>query len=152
MLPDHVRDCKPVGHDRRDNASMRKSAKRLVGAGVLAAAAYAVWRAFDARRTASNVTWEPQPFPYPPVPRATTADATSDAPSDATSDAGPEPAQAGWVAPVDGSCPATHPVKGKLASGIFHVPGGANYDRTRPDRCYADAGAAEADGLRASKA
>jgi hypothetical protein len=43
-------------------------------------------------------------------------------------------------------------VKGKLASGIFHVPGGANYDRTRPDRCYADAGAAEADGLRASKA
>ena len=45
----------------------------------------------------------------------------------------------------------THPVKAKLASGIYHVPGGGNYDRTKPDRCYVDADAAEADGLRAAK-
>jgi hypothetical protein len=56
-----------------------------------------------------------------------------------------------WVEPVDGTCPDTHPVKGKLASKIFHVPGGFNYPRTRPDRCYLDAAAAEADGLRLSK-
>jgi hypothetical protein len=42
-------------------------------------------------------------------------------------------------------------VKAKLASKIFHLPGMLNYDRTRPDRCYRDAGAAEADGLRPAK-
>jgi hypothetical protein len=57
-----------------------------------------------------------------------------------------------WVDPLeDGGCPETHLVKAKMASGIFHVPGGLNYPRTRPDRCYIDAAAAEADGLRQSK-
>jgi hypothetical protein len=42
-------------------------------------------------------------------------------------------------------------VKAKLASGIFHVPGGANYDRTNADRCYASPEAAESDGLRPAK-
>ncbi|MDP1807444.1 MAG: hypothetical protein Q8K72_19865, partial [Acidimicrobiales bacterium] len=56
-----------------------------------------------------------------------------------------------WVEPVDGACPTSHPVKGKLSSKIFHLPGMLNYDRTNPDRCYLDAGKAEADGLRAAK-
>lgn len=57
-----------------------------------------------------------------------------------------------WVEPLaDGGCPGTHPVKGKVASGIYHVPGGRSYGRTRPDRCYASAAAAEADGLRPAK-
>jgi hypothetical protein len=56
-----------------------------------------------------------------------------------------------WVEPIDGTCPSTHPVKAKLSSRIFHLPGGANYPRTRPDRCYLDAAAAEADGLRPAK-
>jgi hypothetical protein len=57
-----------------------------------------------------------------------------------------------WVQPEEGgTCPGTHPVKGKLTSKIFHVPGGFNYARTQPDRCYIDAAAAEADGLRQSK-
>ncbi|MEN3272956.1 MAG: hypothetical protein V7636_1717 [Actinomycetota bacterium] len=56
-----------------------------------------------------------------------------------------------WVDPVDADCPPTHPVKAKLSSGIFHVPGGAMYARTKPDRCYLDAAAAEADGLRPAK-
>jgi hypothetical protein len=60
---------------------------------------------------------------------------------------GVEPA----VDAVDGACPASHPVKGKLASGIYHVPGGANYERTNADRCFLDAAAAEAAGLRPSK-
>jgi hypothetical protein len=42
-------------------------------------------------------------------------------------------------------------VKAKLSSGIFHVPGGANYTRTQPDRCYRSPAAAEAEGLRQSK-
>lgn len=68
----------------------------------------------------------------------------------ATKKAAKAPA-APWVEPVDGECPGSHPVKGKLTSRIFHVPGGFNYPRTKPDRCYVDAAAAEADGLRLSK-
>jgi hypothetical protein len=72
---------------------------------------------------------------------------------------GPEPAKeparmetpAAWIEPVDGGCPTSHPVKGKLTSKIFHVPGGLNYPRTRADRCYLDPAAAEADGLRPAK-
>jgi hypothetical protein len=56
-----------------------------------------------------------------------------------------------WVEPMGAVCPTTHPVKGKLGSLIFHLPGGLNYERTRPDRCYLDAAAAEADGLRPAK-
>jgi hypothetical protein len=41
-------------------------------------------------------------------------------------------------------------VKAKMSSKIFHVAGGLNYERTRPDRCYRDPAAAEADGLRKS--
>lgn len=56
-----------------------------------------------------------------------------------------------WVVPVDGGCPDGYPIKAKLKSGIFHQPGGLAYDRTVPDRCYATAEDAEADGLRAAK-
>ena len=56
-----------------------------------------------------------------------------------------------WAEPIDGACPPGFPVKAKLTSGIFHVPGGLSYDRTKPDRCYPTAVAAEADGLRAAR-
>lgn len=56
-----------------------------------------------------------------------------------------------WVEPVEGLCPSTHPVKAKLGSGIYHAPGGLNYERTRPDRCYVSVEAAELDGLRKPK-
>jgi hypothetical protein len=57
-----------------------------------------------------------------------------------------------WSEPVDGACPEGYPVKANGNSGIYHVPGGRSYDRTVPDRCYADPAAAEADGYRAAKA
>ena len=62
----------------------------------------------------------------------------------------PEPV-ARWVEPVDGACPDGYPVKAKLKSGIFHEPDSATYERTHPDRCYASAADAEADGLRPPK-
>ncbi|MBV9412641.1 MAG: hypothetical protein JO148_13665, partial [Acidimicrobiia bacterium] len=59
---------------------------------------------------------------------------------------------AAWLeANGDTAAPAGHPVKAKLNSGIYHVPGGAMYDRTKPDRWYANSAAAEADGLRPAK-
>ena len=61
------------------------------------------------------------------------------------------PPSAAWRAPVDGGCPDGYPVK-VARSGIFHEPGGRSYERTTPDRCYATAADAEADGYRRAKA
>lgn len=63
----------------------------------------------------------------------------------------PEPTPAWVPANADGTAPTTHPIKAKESSGIFHAPGGRFYDRTKPDRCYPTAAAAEADGYRRSK-
>jgi micrococcal nuclease len=60
-------------------------------------------------------------------------------------------ALAPWVEPTGGVCPTTHPVKAKLHSRIFHLPGMLNYGRVTPDRCYITAEAAAADDLRPSK-
>jgi hypothetical protein len=60
----------------------------------------------------------------------------------------PKPA---WVEPVGSVCPMSHPVKAKDSSRIFHVAGGANYERTLPDRCYRDEAAAASDGYVKSK-
>jgi hypothetical protein len=127
---------------------MRKTVKRLLGAGVLAGAAYAAWRAWNVRGPAAEprIQWEPSPFPYPPVPRTNPAAAA--APDEA---AAPAPPGASAEPNADGTCPVSHPIKAKLGSGIYHVPGGANYERTKPDRCYADESAAISDGLRRSK-
>jgi hypothetical protein len=138
--------------------------KRMFKLGLLAGAAYAAWRWFEAQRAQSDLRWESQPAPYPPQPRvessspssspssAPAASAVSEvsasAPAAAPVPASPSGAGDAWVEPVDGTCPASHPVKAKMSSGIFHVAGGLNYERTRPDRCYRDPAAAEADGLR----
>ena len=56
-----------------------------------------------------------------------------------------------WTDPVEKACPPGFPVKVKLASGIYHLPGMLAYERTAPDRCYVSAEEAEADGFRAAK-
>jgi hypothetical protein len=56
-----------------------------------------------------------------------------------------------WLAPVDGACPEGHPIKANDNSGIYHVPGGRDYARTRPERCYASESDAVADGYRPAK-
>jgi hypothetical protein len=140
---------------------MRKSVKRALGAGIVGGVAYAAWRAWSSRAPdrARGMEWSSAPFPFPPVPRSTPDPVSTPAappvrpparpPARPPVRRTPKPA---WVEPnADGSCPPTHPIKAKLASGIFHRPGGANYARTKPDRCYVDEAAAQADGLRASK-
>lgn len=76
--------------------------------------------------------------------------ASTAAPDGAESSNGSE-APTAWVEPDDATCPASHPVKAKMTSKVFHLPGMAHYGRTRPDRCYPDAASAEADGLRQAK-
>lgn len=88
----------------------------------------------------------PVPAPRPPAAKAAPAKkATAKAPTKKKA------APAAWVLPKGDVCPTAHPVKAKLTSKIFHLPGMLNYARTHPDRCYRDAKAAEADGLRPSK-
>jgi hypothetical protein len=131
---------------------MRKGTKRLLGAGIVAGIAYAGWRAWKTRvPDTGDVHWDSAPFPFPPVPRPSTSApaASADVPPPAPA---PNEPTAAFVEPgSDGACPLSHPVKAKLASGIYHVPGGGNYDRTKPDRCYSTVEAAEADGLRPAK-
>ena len=134
---------------------MRRFLKRLFKLGLVAGVTYALWRWLESQRSESDLTWEAQPAPYPPAPRPresqsnpspvspASAPAAAGAPTTTTLDAA-------WVEPTGGTCPPSHPVKAKMSSKIFHVAGGLNYERTRPDRCYRDEAATEADGLRKS--
>lgn len=123
--------------------------KRVLGLGVVTGLGYAAYRAYRARVPASpdGGSWEAAPFPFPPIPRPAPATAT---PTATRPTAVPDFLERS-IDPLDGECPDSHPVKGKLSSGIYHQPGGLNYTRTRADRCYLDPTAAESDGLRPSK-
>lgn len=143
---------------------MITSLRRLFWLALLGGAGYALWTAWQRQKapepdappewppidsSAGSAPAEPQgvaevPTPGPPgdssatPPRATPGTARS--------------AEVRWVEPVDGVCPDGYPVKANDNSMIFHMPGGRFYDRTVPERCYADAADAEADGYRRSKA
>jgi hypothetical protein len=113
----------------------------MVRGAVLGAVALGVWRVFLSRPAHSASpgaeSWERAPRP---VPKLTVV---PDAVIDLT-----EPH---WAEPIEGTCVPGYPVKGKVASGIYHVPGGLSYGRTIPDRCYATPADAESDGLRPAK-
>ena len=101
----------------------------------------AVVKRFRGRRLPKSTgtpRWQPLGDPVPPPTRTGPVKFAE------------EPSQS-WVEPIDGACPTTHPIKGNADSGIFHVPGGMSYDRTIPERCYASAADAEADGFRQAK-
>jgi hypothetical protein len=156
----------------RETAAVLKLMRRGAFLGLLAGAAYAVYRFLAARSPdTAGVTFQTSTVPNlpRPVPRVDAAPAAAAAAPDEVavpesperplvdgSGATPIPEAAftgapPWVDPIQGECPVSHPVKAKLTSGIYHEPGGGNYDRTRAERCYVDAEAAIADGLRAPK-
>lgn len=114
---------------------MRRLLKSLLILGVIAMVVVVVKALLDQRDPAAPT---PSPSPPPPAPEPPGASASA--------------ATTGWVEPdAGGGCPVGYAVKAKQSSKIFHVPGGASYDRTTPDRCYASSAAAEADGLRQAK-
>jgi len=94
--------------------------------------------------------FEPRLVPKPDIDREPEPGAS--VPSQSRGPGAPGSAPEPWLTPdADGIIPEGYPVKVKVSSGIFHVPGGRFYDRTSADRCYPSAAAAEADGYRPSK-
>jgi hypothetical protein len=136
--------------------------RRLFWLALLGGAGYAGWTAWQGRSQDDPPTapeWPPLDPPRSPAakePAAKEPAAKEPAASDghqSTNPANPaETSDATWVAPVAGACPDGYPIKANDNSGIFHVPGGRFYERTVPERCYADAADAEADGYRRAKA
>lgn len=133
----------------------------LLGGAVAAALKAVQGRATSETAPIAPAPWTPipnaEPVVVPPRPqqREVSIADLQEAPAPAKRAATPKkpkPAKpAPWVEPVDGEAPATHPIKAKMSSGIYHLPSGFNYARTKADRCYLDVAAAEADGLRPSK-
>lgn len=131
--------------------------RRVFWLALLGGAGYASWAAWSSQRDESPPAGPPE---WPPIePISTPAGAVATA-STRPDEHGPTPAVAGfaaatatmaWIAPTDGACPASHPVKANDNSGIYHLPGGRFYERTGAERCYAQATDAEADGYRAAK-
>lgn len=109
---------------------VRRAARITLGLGVIAGAAFTAYRMVKYFRDAQSSPYETR----------------ADAPATAA-----RPSATAWVEPVDGSCPASHPIKAKLSSGLFHLPGMLAYERTKPDRCYGSEDAAAADGLTRAK-
>ncbi len=144
-------------------AVMITTLRRLFWVALLAGAGYAGWLAWQRRGNDESTAPEWPPLGPPPqsdrpvgfmeisvqtpdAPPATPPHPhTGTAPGDAAE-------TTNWVPPVDGKCPDGYPIKANDNSGIFHVPGGRFYERTVPERCYADAHDAEADGYRRAKA
>jgi hypothetical protein len=94
----------------------------------------------------------PPPVAPKPVKKAAKATKTTKAVKKATkATKAAKKATRDWVEPQGGVCPLSHPVKAKVASMIFHLPGMLNYTRTRPDRCYATETAAQRDGFTPAK-
>ena len=149
--------------------------RRLFLAGLLAAFGIVLYGRFVRERSAAPDTAAEWPPLAATAPSATESRSAGD--ESPAVDAGPSPIQsltatppvltevpeilvdlppaAGdhWVLPgADGGCPDGFPVKANGNSGIYHLPGGRFYARTRAERCYARAQDAEADGYRRAKA
>ncbi|HEY2332684.1 MAG TPA: hypothetical protein VGH94_12270 [Acidimicrobiales bacterium] len=113
--------------------------------------------ALRAARWFRDVGTPPPPAVWPPFPDLARPSHGSEpsssgtaVPDAALSDEEMSP-DTGAAEPVDGSCPESHPVKGKAASGLYHLPGMVAYSRTNADTCFVDAAAAEAAGFTRAK-
>jgi hypothetical protein len=91
---------------------------------------------------------EPSMAPWPPFPEVASRPVEQPEEAAPTNHISPHHLNGAWVAPDDaGAALARYPVKAKESSRLYHLPGMLAYDRTRPDRCYMSAEAAEADGF-----
>jgi hypothetical protein len=137
---------------------LRRSLRTIAAAGLLTGVVVAVVRVFrggPAPAFDDQAARSPLPIPVPapaPEPVAVEAMAPSAAPLEPVEPVvEPVAVRQPWLEPLGPACPPSHPVKAKLSSGIYHLPGMSNYARCVPDRCYINSAAAEEDGLRSAK-
>ncbi len=113
-----------------------------------------------AREATSTEAKAPTPAPAQaasPKSGTETTAASADSAATKTTDAAEKQATAttsGQMAPVDGECPISHPIKGNKGSMgalIYHNRDSASYDRTHPEVCFATEQDAEAAGYRAPR-
>ena len=127
--------------------SIRTALRRTI---LLVALAAGVGALVSWRRASTATPVPSAPPQWPPLPGQPTRPTTLTQETQETQ--ATTAAVLDWLPPLDdGSAPASHPIKVKVSSGIFHVPGGRFYDRAKPERCYSTVAAAEADGYRRSK-
>ena len=110
------------------------------------------WPPLDPPNPMTMASGAAAPAPPSRAPSDSAASMSEGLPVENAADATASATAATWAEPVDGQCPDGYPIKANDNSGIFHVPGGRFYERTVPERCYADAHDAEADGYRRAKA
>ncbi len=121
--------------------------RKLIKFAVLAALIALIVSRLRNRATEQDQDEDEGDFAWPPINLNDSSDSI-DTPLTEPTDGSPlEPRQ--WVTCDDsGNCPASHPIKAKDSSGLYHVPGGNAYERTIPDRCYSTVDDAEADSYR----
>ena len=85
-----------------------------------------------------------------PLPQDTHSHPTESADSSPSSAATAPVIGSGPQAPVEGSCPATAPIK-VTKTGVYHLPGDPYYGRSKAVQCFATSEAAHAAGFRASQ-
>jgi len=151
---------------------MQRKAVKLVGLVLIGAAAFSAVRRWLHRSDGDRPDPPVEPPPLVSVPDLEPAPTPASRPEPAPSverqiesevvsepepETVPEPVSVAedseqrWRPPVGEGCPPGYPIKVNERSGIYHVPDGLSYERTRPTRCYADEAAAEADGFRRAK-
>ena len=120
---------------------MGRCVRRCVSAGLLLGVSYTVWRWVQARKTRGRVEMGFHTEGAEPA-------AGIHIPSQVVPPGGPEtePPGAMWVEPIDGVCPASHPVKVTSSKATFYAPDEPTYEDAIPDRCYLNTNAAQADG------
>lgn len=134
----------------------RRIVRFLFLAAVATGAGAAVAKLVQSRRSAQDMPgasdWLPPKRPEKPLVEPEMLHGLSLKKEPATEDGEARTDAPSWLEPgEDGACPSSHPVKAKMSSGIYHLPGMLAYERTVADRCYPDEAAAEADGLRKAK-
>jgi micrococcal nuclease len=130
------------------NCMVRRAFRFGLVMGVFGGLAWALRRTFDLRRATEDGTGSGEPW-------APILESARPGAPEAKTEPKPEPASRAtppeWIEPNGTICPTSHPIKAKLASGLFHAPGMLAYNRTRPDRCYSSESAAIADGFTKAK-
>ncbi|MDX2378945.1 MAG: hypothetical protein QNM02_04215 [Acidimicrobiia bacterium] len=122
--------------------------RRLFWFLLLATAGAAAYAWLRDRSTTPEIADAPA---WPPLDATTNAAPIDPLPSPDPTTETERPAPDWLRAEPDGSCPISHPIKANEKSGIFHVPDGRFYDRTKAERCYATAEAALSGGYRQAK-